>query len=518
MKRSTLAALCLAMVLGITLLLAGEILGATPKRGGALTVVHSVDISNFDVQSAPGYEVIWINQNIHNSLLTLDKDLNPVPELAKKWEASPDGLVYTFYLQEGVKFHDGTDMDAEAVKWNFEHMMNPKTRGATRVFYTDVKAVEPVDRHTVRFVLQEPNYLFPLIVAGYRYGFVLSSPTAFKTMSEQEYRMHPVGTGPFKFQEWVPNDHITLVRNEHYWKKGLPYVDKVVFRVLNDPMSQVAALKAGEVDMLNSVSPELVRVLQRDRQITVLGGLQTTPMVATLQVTRPPFDDLRVRKAIGCYGTNRQEIAEKAQLGLAKPIVSMVAVDVRGYVDLNAMCPYDPEKARALLKEAGYDASRPLQFTILTDNEKQVFANIATLLKEQYRKLGAEAKVEVQDKVSWMTYMVGKNRCQWDQSVEDLASIITVHHNSYVSETGAPFNLSCHTDQKVNELYRQIKLAPTEAERQQRSEAVLRYMLDNMYWVSVSTSPHFKALKNSVKDFVYQGEIKFSLEQVWLDK
>jgi peptide/nickel transport system substrate-binding protein len=518
MSRRHFLALCLVIFTGLGMCITGLALGAAAKRGGTLTVVHGVDISNFDVHAAPGYEVVWINMNIHNALLTLDKDLNPVPDLAKKWEASPDGLIYTFYLEEGVKFHDGTDFDAEAVKWNFEHMMDPKTRAAVRVFYTDVKAVEAVDRHTVRFILQEPNYLFPLIVAGYRYGFVVSSPTAFKTMSEQEYRTHPVGTGPFKLLEWVPNDHITLVRNENYFKKGLPYLDKVVFKVLNDPMSQVAALKTGEVDMLNSVSPELVRVLQADKNTTVLGGLEATPMVAMLQVTRPPFDDLRVRKAIGCYGIDRHEIAEKAQLGLAKPLVSMAAVGVKGYVDLTTMCPYDAEKSRALLKEAGYDASRPLHFTILTDNEKQVFSNIATLLKEQYRKLGAEAKVEVQDKVTWMTYMVGKNRCQWDQSVEDLASIITVHHNSYITETTAPFNLSCHTDAKVDELYRQIKLAPTEAERQTRSEALQRYMVDNMYWVSVSTSPHFKALRKPVKDFVYQGEIRFSLEQVWLDK
>ncbi len=518
MQRSRLLVLCLMIVVGGWLALARDALGASPKRGGTLTVVHGVDISNFDVQAAPGYEVVWINMNIHNSLLTLDKDLQPVPDLAQRWEVSPDGLAYTFYLQEGVKFHDGTDMDAQAVKWNFEHMMDPQTRAFTRVFYKDVKAVEVVDRHTVRFVLQEPNYMFPLVVAGYRLGFPMTSPTAFEKMSEQERRSHPVGTGPFKLLEWVPNDHITLVRNEHYWKQGLPYLDKVIFKVLNDPISQVTALKTGEVDMLNSVSPELVRGLRQAKNITVLVGLQTTPMAAMLQVTRPPFDDLRVRQAIGCYGTDRQEIAERAQLGLAKPLVSMVAVDVKGYVDLNAMCPYDPEKARALLKEAGYDASHPLHFTIITDNEKQVFANIATLLKEQYRKLGVEAKVEVQDKVTWMTYMVGKNRCQWDVSVEDLASVITVHHNSYVSVVGAPFNLSCHSDQKVNELYRQIKLVPTEAERQQRNEALLRYVAENMYWVNVSTSPHFKALRNHVKDFVYQGEIKFFLEQVWLDK
>src|SRR5918996_3127243 len=153
---------CLIIAVGVWLSIVGLALSATPKRGGTLTVVHGVDISHFDVQSAPGYESVWINMNIHNSLLNLDKDLKVVPDLAKKWEASPDGLTYTFFLHEGVKFHDGTDMDAEAVKWNFEHLLEPKTRAATRVFYIDVTRVEVVDRHTLRVVLKEPNYMFPL--------------------------------------------------------------------------------------------------------------------------------------------------------------------------------------------------------------------------------------------------------------------------------------------------------------------------------------------------------------------
>src|ERR671925_2074704 len=142
MKRSSILALCLVMVVAGGLAWVREALGASPKRGGTLTVVHGVDISNFDVQAAPGYESVWINMNVHNSLLTLDKDLNPAPDLAKRWEVSPDGLVYTFFLQEGVKFHDGTDMDAEAVKWNFEHVLDPKNKVPIRVFYADVERVE----------------------------------------------------------------------------------------------------------------------------------------------------------------------------------------------------------------------------------------------------------------------------------------------------------------------------------------------------------------------------------------
>jgi ABC-type transport system substrate-binding protein len=170
--------------------------------------------------------------------------------------------------------------------------------------------------------------MFPLIMAGYRFGFPVSSPTAFKTLSEQEYRMKPVGTGPFKFLEHVPNDRIVLVRNEHYFKSGLPYLDKVVFKILSDPMTQVSALKAGEVDMLNSVSPELVRVLERDRAVSVLSGLQTTPMVAMVQQTRPPLTT---------FGSGRRSVAmapiagrlRRRPCSLAVPLVAMAPVDTQ---------------------------------------------------------------------------------------------------------------------------------------------------------------------------------------------
>jgi ABC-type transport system substrate-binding protein len=117
-----------------------------------------------------------------------------------------------------------------------------------------------------------------------------------------------------------------------------------------------------------------------------------------------------------------------------------------------------------------------------------------------------------------MTYMVGKNRCQWDQTVEDLASVLTVHHNSYISATTAAFNLSCHTDTKVDEMYRQIKLAATEGEQYKIGDTLQRYMLENMFWVNLTTSPHFKAIRKHVQDFDYQGELKFLLEKVWVEK
>jgi len=199
-------------------------------------------------------------------------------------------------------------------------------------------------------------------------------------------------------------------------------------------------------------------------------------------------------------------------------VVGMAAPGVKDYIDLRPLCPYNPEKARALLKEAGYDERNPLRFTLITNNEKAVFSNIALLLKDQYKKLGVEVKVEVMDKVAWMTYMVGKNRCTWNQTVEDFLSLLTVHNNNYLVETTSSWNISCQGDKKVDEYFRGVKLAPTEAEQRRISAELQTYVAENMYWTVLSGSPHFKALRKHIKGFDYQAEFKFHAEKVWLDK
>lgn len=323
MTSRTIATIGCGLVAGLMWVLVGGGWAQPPRHGGTLTVVHAVDVAHLDIHTAPGYEMMWINENVHNGLVTLDKDLNIVPDVAKSWEISPDGLTYTFYLHAGVRFHDGSYLDAEAVKWNLEDYLNPKRGSGMRAYFTDIDRVEVIDKHTVQILLKEPNHFFLTILAGYRTGFLMISPAAFQKAGADDYRKHPVGAGPFKFQEWIPSSHVTPVRHEDYWKKGLPYLDKVVFRVLADPMTQVSALRAGEVDLINSLSPELVRVVERDRNLTVLTGPETTPMVAILNVSKPPFDDVRVRKAIGCYGIDRIEIVQKALLRLATPMVGM---------------------------------------------------------------------------------------------------------------------------------------------------------------------------------------------------
>jgi peptide/nickel transport system substrate-binding protein len=204
-------------------------------------------------------------------------------------------------------------------------------------------------------------------------------------------------------------------RWEKYFKQGQPYLDRVIVRVIKDPISQMAALRAGEIDFIASFSPEHVNTLkQQYPQAVVMSGKETTPMTAMMKVTvpcngepmskercpHPIFGDIKVRQAVGCYGINRQEIVEIAFRGQATPWLGMIPPGTIDTVDVNHLCPYDPEKAKAVLAEAGYGPNKPLTFEILTDTEKSVFNAIATVIKEQMSRMGVTANIKLVDKVS----------------------------------------------------------------------------------------------------------------------
>ncbi|MGH8059587.1 MAG: ABC transporter substrate-binding protein, partial [Candidatus Entotheonellia bacterium] len=198
--------LCLLLSLtGALMLWSGMSWAQQPTYGGVLKVAYASDILRFNLHhgSPPGYEVFWVWNNTHNSLVTLDPDFNIVPDLAEKWDVLDDGRVYVFHLRKGVKFHDGTDLNAEAVKFNFDRILDPATKSWVRVFYEQVDKVEAVDEHTLRVSMHEPSGALLQALAGYFQGVPVGSPTAIKKYGA-DWMHHPVGTGPFVFKEWKP--------------------------------------------------------------------------------------------------------------------------------------------------------------------------------------------------------------------------------------------------------------------------------------------------------------------------
>jgi len=266
-----------------------------------------------------------------------------------------------------------------------------------------------------------------------------------------------------------------------------------------------------------------------------MSGKETTPMVAQMKVTvpkdgkpmsverapHPIFGDVRVRKAVGCYGIDRQEIVKIAFKGQATPWVGMAPPGTLESVNVNHVCPYDQGKAKALLAEAGYGPAKPLTLELMTNNEKSVFSVIATVVKEQLARVGVTANIRVVDKVSWMNTTLQDG--PWDMYVEDLLSLLTIDSNGYLSTAYVSKNSSVwshprHTDTKVDDYYARYAREMDPAKRKAIGKELLEYMADKMYWNTISGSPFYMVSQPWVKGYVYNAEFEVHWDNVWLDK
>src|ERR687887_2467808 len=364
--------LVLISLIGALVLWSGMSWAQQPKYGGTLRIALPGDPAFYNAHQGPamGAQAFFTGNNVYNSLLTMTPppELKVVPDLAKSWEVLDDGKTWIFHLQEGVKFHDGTDFDAAAAKWNFERILDPETHSWVRPYYVAIDTVEAVDKYTLRVHMKEPFGSLDYALAGYFQGIPMASPKAFETYGKDWVR-HPTGTGPFVFKEWSPGERVVLEKNPQYFKPGLPYLDRLEIRIMKDPLTASTALRAGEIDFIARVPIQQVLVLEKSPGIRLATGPAMAPTVALLNLRVKPFDDVRARRAVGGYGIDRAEIARLAFQGRAQALVSVLPPGVPDAIDLNEMYPYKPDEAKRLLKELGYDAKHPLQFTILIANQ-----------------------------------------------------------------------------------------------------------------------------------------------------
>jgi peptide/nickel transport system substrate-binding protein len=529
-----LLSLLVVLMVAIAVLVAPPLADAQ-KRGGTLRVSYGNDIAHLDFHTAPGYEMMWVAMNVGCGLVDITPDGKFVPDAAESWSVSPDHLQYTFKLRKNVVFHDGTPMDAKAVKFSIDRLMDPATKSGMRSFYSSVHSVEVIDPHTVQVRMKQPYAFFLHMLAAYRTGLIIYSPAATEKFSLDDRKQGKpgavVGCGPFKLVEWVKGSHLVMDRFDKYFKPGLPYLDRIQIRTIKDPVTEMAAFKNGETDFIASFSPEHVDTLKAQvPKAQIMTGKETTPMVAAMKVTvpkdgkpmskerapHPIFGDVRVRTAVGCYGIDRKEIVKIAFKGQATPWFAMAPPGTLESIDLNAMCPYDPAKAKAMLAEAGYGPQKPLTFDIIADTEKSVFNVIATVIKEQMGRLGVTANIRVVDKVTWMNTTLQDG--PWDMYVEDLLSLLTIDSNGYLSNSTSTWSHPRHNDKKVDEYYDRYSKEMDVAKRKAIGKELLEYMAKNMYWNNVSGSPFYMVAQPWVKGYTYNAEFEVHWYTVWLDK
>ena len=288
-------------------------------------------------------------KSFYQGLFEFDKDLKVKPVLAESYTVSKDGLAYTFKLRSGVKFHDGTDFNAEAVKVTLERVINPENKLARYNQFNRIAKIEALSPTSVRITLKEPFGPFINSLAHPSAGMI--SPAALKKYGK-DIGFNPVGTGPFTFVEWKQTDFVKGKKFDGFWQKGLPKVDAVTWKPVLENSTRAAMLQTGEADFAFPLPYEQAAELEKNAKLKVVTGPSIIQRYVSFNMLQKPFDDVRVRQAIN-YAINKQALAKVAFNGYAVPAEGIVPQGV-AFAHKMPAWPYDPAKARALLKEAGY--------------------------------------------------------------------------------------------------------------------------------------------------------------------
>ncbi len=255
-------------------------------------------------------------KSFYEGLFGFDRNMKLIPVLAESYTASEDGLTYTIKLKKGIKFQDGTDFNAEAVKVNFDRVTNPENKLKRYGLYSIIAKTEPLDDATVRITLKEPFSAFINDLA--HPSGVMISPAALKQWGSKDIAFNPVGTGPFKFGEWKATDYLKVAKNENYWRKGYPKVDTITWKPVVDNNSRAALMQTGEAQFTFPVPYELADVLKAKPQLDVVAAPSIVLRYLSMNTQQKPFDNPKVRQAIA-YAINKQALAKVAFSGYAVP-------------------------------------------------------------------------------------------------------------------------------------------------------------------------------------------------------
>jgi len=402
--RRRLSALSLAATLVVTGLAVAPAHAQARKDSAVLGMV--LEPTSLDPTMAPAAAIgEVVHYNILEGLTKVNVDGKVTPLLATGWTSDPDGRSYTFKLRSGISFSDGTPFDAAAVKFSFERAKaEGSTNKAKKAVFDNISSIATPDASTVILTLNAADGTLPFRL-GENTAVILSPKSAASTATQ------PVGTGPYKLESWQKGSAITLTKWDGHRDAASVKLKRVSFRFISDPAAQMAALLAGDIDgMPRFGALQNLKQLQADKRFTVEIGSTAGKGQLTINNKRKPFDDVRVRRAI-MHAIDRKAFIDGVLEGLAKPIGSHAAPTDAGYVDLTGAYPYDVEKAKALLKEAG--VATPLNVT-LTLPPPAYARKGGEVVAAMLAKVGIVAKIE---NVEWAAWLGGTFKGNFDLTI-----------------------------------------------------------------------------------------------------
>ncbi|MDQ0256926.1 peptide/nickel transport system substrate-binding protein [Evansella vedderi] len=488
--------------------------------GGTLIFARGGDSQSLDFASTQDGESSRITLQIYESLLRFSEHSFDVePSLAERWEVADDNVTYTFYLREGVKFHDGTDFNAEAVKINFERWSDPdhefafKDDGYTYSVYGNqfggfkgdeghiIQEINIINDYEIQFVLKEPFGAFLQNMAmSY---FAITSPAALAeygpTINE-----NPVGTGPFKFVSWTRNDNIRLEKFEDYWMSDYPKLDEVIFQVIPDNSARLTALRAGEIDIMDGLAPDDYETIKNEPGLQAFERETNNFGYLGFNMEKEPFNNPLVRRAMH-HAVDKESLIALLYAGLAEPAKNPLPPAYLGYNDNIEPYEYNPELARELLAEAGYGDgfefdlwTMPVARPYMPDPERA-----AEVLQANFADIGLTANIFT---LEWATYL--DEITKGVQDVFMLGWSGTNGDSDYflgnlLSTAGIPdTNSTFYSNTEVDDLLAQARTTVDEDERAALYQEALAIIHEDSPMITLVHSIPVLAGSDRVKNYV----------------
>jgi peptide/nickel transport system substrate-binding protein len=482
------------------------------KQGGSITVGQELDIPGFDPLKVGVFDTSaeTAAAAIFDTLTYLDDKGEPQPKLALSWTHSEDYKTWTYKLRPGVKFHDGTPFNAQAVKENFDRQKDPANKCRCAFYISYIHDVQAPDELTVVYNLNDPSVNAPALASIPSANGVIQSPTAWKTKGD-DYNRNPVGTGPYILKSWTAGDRMVLEKNPDYWNKGHPYLDRITLKPLPDSQSRFASLQSGEADIVwdDEYDADNIQRAQKDPKLTVHSYTGSGAAVVAMNTKVAPLDDVRVRQAL-VMAIDRKKWSQATTNGLAKPATNPYGDGSWVKCKDDGALPYDVEKAKALIKDYG----KPVDFKMIFTATPRGRAT-GQVLQQFWKQIGANMEIEQIDQASFppRAFMRQFQVIGW--RIIDLADPDPQMYANF--HTGSPVALANYSDPELDRL---LDHARSTADTDKRIEdycAISRLFNKEAIWFWSFQNTYYAISRSNLKGLpkMYSGVIDVS--NTWLE-
>ncbi len=470
-----LSTTALALVLGLT---------ALPATAADLVLGLQQEPTSLDPTADATASIDgMMTMNVFEALTIVAENGEVLPNLAKSWDISEDGLTYTFHLNEGVKFHDGTDFNADDVLFSFNRAMAEDSVNPSKSIFKPIESISAPDANTVVFTLNKKDAFFLFNMGQGDSAIVAEESAATNNVT-------PIGTGPFKYDSWTRGDRLTLVKNADYRDAANVALDKVTYRFISDPAAATAAMMAEELDAFPGFpAPELLPQFEADPRFRVNIGSTEGEVILAMNNSKPPFDNIEVRRAIAT-AIDRDEIIDGAMYGQATPIGSFYPPHGTAYVDLTGAYPHDTAKAKAAFDAAGIAGT-----TVTLRVPPFPYAmRSGEIIQAQLAEAGLDAKVENVEWGFWIDEVYKKKNY-------DMTIIAHTGPNDMGNFARGPDYFYGYDDAEFSALWDAIQTESDPAKRDELLKEGQQYLSDQSVHGFLFQLPLLGVFRNDVKGY-----------------